>query len=390
MASGWLQKAQSAVFGRREEPPQPYVVRCECGMTYSGIRATKPQKTACSRCGSTLFIFPVCPYPLPASVEIRWQGQELAPEKSQKSDPAPSEKPGKKRSGGKSAGTLADSGPQKTTKATSRPKEPAVRLGERLRTMFTPLRIVMIGLAVTVGSTVAIAVRNARIESARREVEPAIERGLKAYKEHDFATASAELAVAVTALDRLGRTDVASRQVRQYEKEARAASGLLTSTLADTLTDILNEKSEESLATRVERRLAGQWLFLDASLLASDGGSSRSSRARLEIDAALIVGKLTCRMEFSQHPGKGWPRTLSEPLPQRAIFAAQLDTIRVGGSPHVDAVIVLRGDSAVLWTSAEGYAGLIPPPTDDEERKHWLSLLEAQRAALELAEGKGE
>ncbi len=390
MASGWLQKAQSAVFGRREEPPQPYVIRCECGMTYSGLRAAKPQKTACSRCGSGLFIFPRCPYPLPASVEIRLQSQEPAPSKSKKSDPAPSEKSGKTKKGAKSTGALTDSGPQTATRKSVLPAEPTIPFGQWVRSTFTPLRVVMIGLAVTVGGTVAIAVRNARFESARRDVEPAIERGLKAYSEHNFSTASQELTVAVTALDRLGRTDAASRQVRQRAKEARAAAGLLTSPLADTLEDILNEKSDEPLATRVERRLAGQWLFLDASLLASSSPDSRSDNGRLEVDTALIVGKITCRMEFSRHPGKGWPAPQTDPQPQRVIFAAQLETIRVGGSPGADAVIVLRGPTAVLWTSTEGYAGLIPPPADEEERKQWQALLESQRAALDLSEAKPE
>lgn len=390
MASGWLQKAQSAVFGRREEPPQPYIVQCECGMTYTGIRAIKPQKTACSRCGSTLFIFPVCPYPLPASVELRLQVQELVPPTSKGADNATPAKSGKAKKKSRAAAELADSGPQKKTNTPSRPTEPSISMGAWLRSVFTPLRIVMIALAATVGGTAAIAVRNARFESARREVEPAIERGLKAYNEHDYSTASAELAVAVSALDRLGRTDAASRQVRHREKEARAASGLLTSPLADTLGEILNEKSDESLAVRVERRLAGQWLFLDASLLASSGSDSRSANARLEVDAALMVGKLTCRMEFSRHPGKGWPPPQTDPQPQRVIFAAELETIRVGSGLEADAVIVLRAPTAVLWTSAEGYAGLIPPPTDEEERKQWQAVLEAQRAALELSEAKSE
>ncbi|MDP1797074.1 MAG: hypothetical protein Q8K78_06315 [Planctomycetaceae bacterium] len=390
MASGWLQKAQSAVFGRREEPPQPYVVSCECGMTYSGLRASKPQKTACSRCGSSLFIFPTCPYPLPASVEIQLQGGHLAPSVAKETKKAAPTKSSKGKNGNKVAAALGDAAPVKKTKSEPVLAEPSISFGEWVRSAFTPLRITMVALAATVGGTVAITVRNARIESARREVEPAIDRGLKAYTSRDYSTAANELATAVTALDRLGRTDAAARQVRQREKEARAAAGLLTSPLADVLNEILNEKSTESLATRVERRLAGQWLFLDAALLATSASGSRSSNTKLEVDAALIVGKLTCRLEFSQHPGPGWPQPKADALPQRAIFAAQLETIRVESSPLADAVIVLRGPTAVLWTSAEGYAGLIPPPTDEEERKQWQGVLDAQRTALEPTQGTVE
>lgn len=391
MASGWLQKAQSAVFGRREEVPQPYAVQCECGMTYTGIRAAKPQKTACSRCGGSLFIFPVCPYPLPASVEIRLQGQERTTASTKTVEKPAVEKSGKPKKGSKAAANLAESGRQKTAAASSILTEQSLSFGQRLRAVFTPLRIVMIALAATVGGTVALAVRNARYESARREVEPAIERGLKAFGEHDFSTASTELTVAVTALDRLGRTDAASRKVRQRAKEARAAAGLMSTSLADTVADILNEKSDEPLASRVERRMAGQWLFLDTTLLAASSDESRSSSIKLEVDAPLMVGNILCRLEFSQHPGRGWPMPQAEATAHRAIFSAQLESLRVGGGgPDADAVIVLRGSTAVLWTSAEGYAGLIPPPTDEEERKQWEALLEAQRTALDLSEVKVE
>lgn len=385
MASGWLQKAQSAVFGRREEPPQPYVVTCECGMTYSGIRASKPQKTACSRCGHDLFIFPACPYPLPASVEIRLRGGDLVPSTPKTAGKSAAEKPAAGKKGAKAAAAaINDATSPKATKAARALVEPKVSMAEWVRSAFTPLRIVMIALAATVGGTIAIAVRNARIESARREVEPAIDRGLKAYASHDYASAFEELTIAVTALDRLGRTDVAAQQVRQRAKEAQAAAGLLTSPFADALAEILNEKSEEALSTRVERRLAGQWLFFDAPLLATANLESRSTNPQLAVDSALIVGKLACQLQFSNHPGKGWPQPKAESLPQRVIFAAQLDSIRVGGGgPQVDAVIVLRSSTAVLWTSAEGYAGLIPPPTDEEERKQWQAVLDEQRTALE-------
>lgn len=388
MASGWLQKAQSAVFGRREETPQPYVVTCECGMAYSGIRAAKPQKTGCSRCGAMLFIFPMCPYPLPASVEIRMRGGDIVPE-----DPRTVEKPaaGKKTKSKKGTKTAAvsssDVEPTKKAAPTSR-TEPVIKDTKKSRPVFTPLRLVVVALLATVAGTVTIVVRNARYESARREVEPAIERGLKAYAAHDYSAASTELSLAVTALDRLGRDDAAARQVRQRAKEAHAAAGLLTSPLADVLTDLLNEKSEEALSSRVERRLAGQWLFFDAPLIATTDSQSRSSTPGLAVDNMMMVGKLVCRMEFSQHPGKGWPQPKADAVGRRTIFAAQLDTIRVNGiGADADAVIVLRGSTAVLWTSAEGYAGLVPPPTDEEERKQWQELLEAQRAALEPPQG---
>ncbi len=382
MASGWLQKAQS-VFGRREEPPQPYVVTCECGMAYSGIRSEKPQKTACSRCGADLFIFPVCPYPIPDSIAKRMRGEDREPTKSQSAE-RPKEgrhKPDKKPSG---------KPPNKAVRVPEDEPTPAVPLSDRagamlqqFRSLFTPLRIVMIGLAVTVGATIAIAVRNARIESARREVEPAIERGLKAYAEHDFATASAELTVAVRALDRLDRTDATAQQVRQRGREADAAAGLLSASIGDTLAEILNEKSTESLATRVDRRLSGQWLFFDAPVVATADSESRSDSPRLEVETAMMIGKIVCRVEFSRHPGPAWPKPQAEALPQRAIFAAQLETIRVGdGGRQADAVIVLNGSTAVLWTSAEGYAGMIPPPTDDNERQRWQAVLDAQQAAL--------
>lgn len=382
MASGWLQKAQ-AVFGRREEPPQLYVVTCECGMRYSGVRAAKPQKTVCSRCGAGLFILPVCPYPLPESVARRMRGEVVTPPELDSprttSDRRRSDKKSKKPAN--ETVVKESRGPVEP----SIPREPAVPLGQRLRAILTPLRIVMMALAATVGGTIAIAVRQSQLEHARRDVEPSIERGLKAYAAHDFATASTELAGAVRSLDRLNRRDVIAKQVRQRAAEAHAAAGLLSSSFSETLVEILNESSNESLSTRVERRLAGQWLFLDASLIATIETDGRFSSPQLEVDGTMQLGKLNCRMEFSRHPGAGWPEAKPNSIPQRAIFAAQIETVRTGESiAGSDAVIVLRAGTALLWTSAEGYAGLVPAPTDAAERERWQGVLDAQRAALEL------
>ncbi|HET6423918.1 MAG TPA: hypothetical protein VFG20_09560 [Planctomycetaceae bacterium] len=384
MASGWLQKAQ-AVFGHREEPPQLYVITCECGMTYSGIRASKPQKTVCSRCGSGLFIFPACPYPLPESVARRMRGEEVAPVKRKESErPSPENRRGEKKSK-KRASFAADLDPPREPTPTVSPREQAAAAIERVRTLFTPLRLIVLALAVTVGGTIAVAVRQSQFEHARRNVEPAIERGMKAYADHDFGTASTELSLAVQSLDRLGRSDPISQQVRQRAREAQAAASLLSSSLSDALLSILQESSSESLTTRVERRLAGQWLFLDAPLLASTDTESRVSSPRLTVEGTMLVGKLQCRMEFSRHPGTGWPQPKAAPQPQRAIFAAQLETIRLGeGRQAADAVIVLSAATALLWTSADGYAGLVPPPTDAAEREQWQAVLDTQRTAINL------
>lgn len=383
MGSGWLEKAQAAVFGRREEPPQLYVITCECGMTYSGIRASKPQKTACSRCGAGLFIFPACPYPLPESVARRMRGEEIVPAKTKEPERTPEIRRGEKKPKKKAASVSEDVASSREPEQKT-PAEPTVPISQRLRSVFTPLRIIVIGLAATVGGTIAIAVRNSQIESARRDVEPAIERGLEAYAKHDFAKAATELSVAVRSLDRLGRSDAKARQVRQRAREAEAAASLLSSSIADTLADILNETSSESLASRVERRLAGQWLFFDAPLIATAESGSRTASSLLQVDGAMVIGKVECRIEFSRHPGTGWPQPKTMGQPERAIFAAQLETIRVGdGGKAADAVLVLSGSTAFLWTSAEGYAGLIPPPTDAAERERWQAVLDTQRAAID-------
>ena len=384
MASGWLQKAQ-AVFGRREEPPQLYVVTCECGMRYSGVRAAKPQKTVCSRCGAGLFIFPVCPYPLPESVARRMRGEVVVPPTEPETARTGSDR---RRGDKKSRKQTAEPAAKPTSRSPAEPpipREPSVPLGQRLRAILTPLRIVMIALAATIGGTIAIAVRQSQLEHARRDVEPSIERGLKAYAAHDFATAATELAGAVRSLDRLQRRDPVSQQVRQRAAEAHAAAGLLSSSFSETLLELLNESSRESLSTRVERRLAGQWLFLDTALIASIDSDSRFASPQLEVEGSMQIGKLNCRMEFARHLGTGWPEAKPNPVPQRAIFAAQIETVRVGESTaESDAVIVLRPATALLWTSGEGYAGLVPPPTDAAERERWQGVLDAQRAALSL------
>lgn len=372
MAPGWFQKAQSS-FGRKEPQVQPYQLDCACGARAVGVRLAQSQRLTCRGCGLTLFVLPLCPYPVPKSLQAAFFGMEA---------PAAPEKKAKKGDATAPAPAVPKPAPAKPV-----PVRPPRRTWEEYRAVqlawwrnqLTPLRLIALALCLTLVATGSFLWNNMRTEQARRALEPALEKGREAYAAHDFSTAARELHIAHGALRQLGRNDDLTRKVFQQYREAQAAASLMSGDFSEALTELLNDKGSDDLEDRSKRRLGGQWLLVDAEFQVIEAAAGGGKVWRSE--APLLIGDALCWIELSERRQSDWP-TITPGKPRRLIFAATCDSVSRLKDQPTDCRLRLEEQSVVFWTDPVGYSGLVPRPDDPEERKLLEQVFQSQHQVM--------
>jgi hypothetical protein len=236
----------------------------------------------------------------------------------------------------------------------------------------TPLRLGLTLIFVTLlGAAWGIAGRY-RLESARNQLQPAIDAGLAALDDGRFSEARRSLATAVRSLDVLGRSDKDAAMVRQRYRESVAAGDLLPTALIE-LIDESAGANDDVLAT-FERVHRGQWCLLDIP-----ADNALTSDWSLEIP--LKDGTRMARLSFSDQVGDSESPAATI---GRSIVAAQLERIHRPDEPGHPLVFEFRRDSAFPWTSVTvyqhlmtGFSGEVDPPT--------RGVLEQQLARIQRA-----
>jgi hypothetical protein len=386
MAIGWFQKA-TGVFSRREDPPQPFSLTCDCGVQLAGMRQAAPQKPSCPACGSTHFILPACVYPVPTTLRRDWFGEEIEPKK-------PAAKPSSNSTPQTTTATPATPRAKDRAKPAATPARPPsptpaerVQQAQRqLRTFFTPVRMVVLAMVVIVGLTGLMLLRSSRREWARSHVEPAVDRGLQAFRERDFSTASAAFDDAVQALDYLGRRDAAALAIRQYQRESDAAVQLSGSGIADILKALSEGKQRSNTAERFQTDVAGKWLMFDAVLELQRPAENAGKLCVVDVPLALNDQPLD--LAFDDVP---WPQLWKAAPgdgPRRVVFAAQWERFDPPGGQNRPATLVLRSSTAVLWCHFDTYQLVSRAALSDDDQAALRELLQSQRQALGVGDAR--
>lgn len=343
MAS-WLSRATDAFRKSPPAEPEPYSVRCDCGGTLTGIRASGPQKPACSGCGRQVFVLPENVYP--AAV------RKPAPPAAASPVTASSTATTRER-GGQDAGSVASPSTKPGRHATAVQEKPVppvpegILLESRAR-ILTPFRSIVIVIGLIGSITVWGIWHRQQVDSAKANVLVANEAGMKALHDGDFATASRELSRARAAVDLLQRTDAEANTIRRHCREAVAGQQLASS--FEILQDFAGQSKRGK--PKLAARDRNAWLIVDAIISNPEGTGPaivdmpvqfEGMRFRVEVDSTLV--KAAARRE--QSGGKA-----------RVLFAAQMSEIRLPTAKDPDAVLVLNGATAFLWTTLETYTAL--------------------------------
>jgi hypothetical protein len=353
--SGWLTAAHD-LFRRRAGAPTPFEIQCVCGKVVEGQRSAVAQTINCPACGAPLFVLPASVYPVPKAPKRkvfvapkaakRTRRQPIYKPRAEEYSPTPASEPSP--GGPEAEGPIAPTPKPGPVEREAAPQPPPAPSRDRLRRrLFSPVRIVLAGVAVVVSLTVWWALRHAARDQAERTIVSAAKLGEQALSEHDLGEAARQFQKVHDALDLLGRTDPHARALRQTARETTAAAELAKTSLFDILHEAANTASSESWSATFRSNYRDEWVVLDALVARStDPSSTQRYEIRFPIaqgkSHAVVVGDLTA---FDKTLSRGGE-------PERVIFAAQLDDcIR---DPHSENGwrIVLRSGTGFLWSSA--------------------------------------
>ncbi|MBX3448152.1 MAG: hypothetical protein KF777_01260 [Planctomycetaceae bacterium] len=368
----WFAKAS---MGKKSETAEPVVfeLECDCGAVVRGLRESTFRRGICTACQTAYFILPRDPYPTVVPTPTRSSRPVQPVESEDEASELVRSTTRRKSSSGTIDRPAAPSDRSKGRAAVPPPISQAKGFPDSPpRRLVTPLRLGLALIFVTLlGAAWGIAGRY-RLESARNQLQPAIDAGLAALEDGRFSEARRSLATAVRSLDVLGRTDNDAAMVRQRYRESVAAGDLLPTALIE-LIDESAGANDDVLAT-FERVHRGQWCLLDIP-----ADNALTSDWSLEIP--LKDGTRMARLSFSDQVGDSESPAATI---GRSIVAAQLERIHRPDEPGHPLVFEFRRDSAFPWTSVTvyqhlmtGFSGEVDPPT--------RGVLEQQLARIQRA-----
>lgn len=413
--AGWLSGFRSADAVASTDP-QPFELVCECNVRHSGLRRKTHQRITCRSCGASLFVLPRDVYPpLPDVGAIKKKpkpkrnARELDPD-----EPAPVRVSRTKRrrqeAGSEShpfaaaanvtsaALTAAAGAAARSTRATARKVSSAgVNTAVGFYKFWTPLRLAGLGMCVLLAALALWTIRSRRIETAQRNLNPAIEEGLAALARGEIPVAAQRLQTAQEALDLLQLSDRHSQSVRQVAREAQALNRLVTEPLPGLL-----EQADEAVTKAAARRpkptpednkpppldadwvirfgalYQGAWVGLEAPVRKLP--PTPDEPHRYEVEFPLAIGprqrpvELRADFEVFERLGIGdSPRTVA--------FAGRLESLRFDETAQTFRIVLAR-DSGFLWVNLPTYRRLGFTFSEWHPQSAVEALLAAQAGAV--------
>jgi hypothetical protein len=216
----WLAAAEKLFKRPGNEPLSPFEVECACGHVVAGQRSAAVQTPICPACRAALFVLPASVYPQPKAPKRK---VVLAPKPQIEfvalddvvvgAEPGPTTKVGgtapakTARETPAAAREAPQRAPRRPVKQVVRAVADAVDIGRLRRKVFTPVRLVLAGVAFVVALTGWWIVHLRGLDEAERVVVSASKQGNLALEEHDLGEASRQFRLVRQALDALGRND---------------------------------------------------------------------------------------------------------------------------------------------------------------------------------------
>jgi hypothetical protein len=380
--AGWFSKAAAVLGKSAPPPPQPFDIPCDCGERLTGWRTDSHQKLSCPQCDRLLLVLPADVYPAVKRAKTA-PAAKAAPTVVQPDDS--SDVRGKKSSGKKSGKSRSKDPPAPAAETASKTKEakpaPEDRVDlspvlQQAKARRRSLRLVVASILALVAVTGWSLYQRTQRERARSIIPTATETGMAALRSGDFATASRELTAAVQALDILHQTDAAAQTIRQAQREAAAAYGLVSSGLAELATEVLSGVgTQEERQRRFQAEYGAKWIILDAGVVSRPV----SNTTIYELDVPLLVDnqvlQLSCDFpDLRRRFGKVATQT-----PVRVIFAVQLDDWLIPDTQTQPIVARIKPATAFLWTDYDSFQAIGYRPDSPDAEQETRSLLHAQR-----------
>jgi hypothetical protein len=373
----WLIKATGGAARDGRDAPQTFQLTCECSERHTGQRLGRPQRIICQKCGSALFVLPRNSYPAIKSSSAASKSRK----RRRKAAPVPSIGPAlpsahdvanSMRRGVAGAAGSVSSGLHSAANGTWNWIIGLFAAVVRAVYGFcTPFRLIVMGIALVLLATAAVAVRSHRMESARQTLRSELEAGQTALSEADYVTARGHFSEAAEAVHTLGSDDPQSRLVRQLHRETTAITQLAPGSLFDML-DELERQQQRPGASKWEDifnvRYKGTWLVLQTPV--------RRESTGWVVDLPLWVGQ-EHRQVIIQVDEPAFDRLPASEAGVTALFAAPITGCRLDESAG-QWLVTLGGENGFLWSTLENLRplGLLDDVWTSQEEI--TALLEAQ------------
>ena len=386
--SGWFSRAKEALGGRAAPPePEPIELPCPCGRKVEALRREKFQRVLCKTCGEPFFVLPFDVYPRPVLKRPRPAKQK------QPASPAKSEKP-----------SVAET-----------PAKPAVdvkvvlqKAAVRMRSLFTPLRVIVVSLLIVIGGTGWWQWGRAARSLAEVDFKAALDEGQDKLQKKEFATADIAFAKAASAADVLERHDHHAEQARQWHRELTAINSQLQRTpieILKTASETAKTAGPAAAESEFLNLNSGRWVVLHSEISPSAAGGSVTpweQRVQLGTDSLIMTASLSV---FGKVTGStvAVPASLL-PMPNEVVvapatavafvndlgqrevlFAAQVESLRWDATASAWR-LTLKPESGFLWVNFDllSAAGLTPDELRTEaqlksllaDQARWMGVIE--------------
>jgi hypothetical protein len=371
--SGWLTTATNAFRKKVDAPAQTFEIRCGCGKSLSGERTRAEQTATCPACKSALFVLPASVYPIPRSPVQKKVVRAPRPDeedetsatatKSTKPDPADVGGPRRRPRSSAAPSRVATAAPEPSfAERVQQAFEPA-NLDRLRRKLLTPLRLVLLGVALVIVATIWWIGHLRALDRARDTLASVPRQAEESLQEGDAPEAARKFALLRHAVDLLGRDDPQSRRWRQLARETAAIADLAAAPLHDILLEAAEAPDRSAWANQFRVNYRDGWVLIDAPVSRATDGSDT---ARLTVDFPLVVGEHLGRL-VAELPALE-PAVAADGSARRVIFAAQLADCRLESGPDPIWRIELRPETGFLWTGAETYQALGMPPDESSSK----------------------
>ncbi len=407
--------------------PVPFEIHCSCGNRLSGLRRNTAQLSSCSSCKRSFYVLPVNTYPttgrVPSHVSdkglagrsvaalrellgistvaavtpiSRRPASQTSPAKIATVDTAPESAINTPERSGQSDNTTKDEQNQaplaRQKSESARLQRPAVPLMQRIRRVFSPVRIIAFSTILLLGTTIWWMIRERQHEAAIRNWRTCMDEVLIALEEEDPARLREFLPLAVNAADTLQRDDEEAALVRSLHQQTRALAQISSYDLIDQLESLGTE--DPAVLQQKASLLRKQWFLFQSPLAA--GSDSKSVVLRLPLQFGTEPVRLSVRSDMLR-------AYLQQVKTPQALFMAPISSIDIDPGPPTRAAVALDGDQLVLLTLDFLAADAGFDPNADAELKQLLlqqadfvgvrttmPTQDAETAASAAAEATGE
>ena len=358
--SNWISKATNAFQGDDSSSSQTFELWCDCGQKHAGVRRAKWQRIVCRACGGSLFVLQRDPYPPPkerpeprgsqAVVQEMEESPGIAPPIDEYDIPEPSRRePPRPR-----PQAAVDQRPQRTPPPIM--AAPSLAPRQSHGGFWKPFRVIMAVIALLGAVTGFLMYQSSQRSAAERALKDSIDKIKDSILNGEWIEARNQLAIAVKAVDRLGRDDDDALRFRQQLRETTAMTSLLSQPLSDLLTEADKaEAAGETELSTFQYKAQGQWLFIEgqAEPMLSD---KKSARVQYRISLPLTIGAGNLPVEVVIVSAE-LSRLLTKSESESVVLAVQIQAIQLSEDQSTWQILA-EPESTVLWAYRQTYQGI--------------------------------